>query len=77
MLEYDGINDRNASLMIEALKKTCAVVQSKHETSNEGRSREMVREKYFCPCGIVDIVSSTMKDPKVLTIYVSSDRCGI
>jgi len=76
-IEYDAIKDKNASSMIDALKKMCTLVQSKHETSTEGRSKEMVKEKYLCPCGIVNVISSTMKHPEVLTIYVGSDRCGI
>ena len=63
--------------MIEALKKMCTLVQSKHDTSTEGGTKEMIREKYLCPCGIVDMVSSTMKHPEVLNIYVASEKCGI
>lgn len=76
-IEYDAIKDKEASTMTEALKKMCTVVQTRQETNTDGRSRKMVREKYLCPCGIIDVVNSKMENPDAHAMYVASDKCGI
>ena len=74
-IEYDTGKDKDVYRMSDALKKMCTLVQDKVETSTDGIQGHIIHRKYFCPCGMVSVLS--IKKPGVQKIHIASDRCGI
>lgn len=76
MIEYDVAKAPYIVDVSAKIKDACIFLHKEERITTVEKGKEkIIRSKYLCPCGAIDIREE--KRPNIHKVYIVSEKCGI